>query len=346
MKRFAVKLAITLSVAALSALAVGAVPSQAVTTFGSTLANTPMAVNDDCNAAHKCTIIQGAANPSFISGGALFAPRPGVITRFRVKSANAGSAVNFRVLRPNIAEGSFAGIYTGADLPLVPGINSQEARVPVLFGDVIGLNCCQNASNNQILFDGGVGGGSIVTAFGRFGANALLTDGVEAGADGSLGPIGHVNELLLNADLEADADGDGFGDETQDLCAGQSGAHTACSNVFTASAAAIRGGRATLTADLPGTGTLSVGAPGAKSFFAAKNKKRKPAGSPFKPASGTEAVPKPTTMVLVLEPTGATKKSLKKAKKRLRVNFDVVYTPTGGSPSRQTLSVRLKKKKK
>jgi hypothetical protein len=36
------------------------------------------------------------------------------------------------------------------------------------------------------------------------------------------------SELLLNADIEHDADGDGYGDETQDLCPSDETRHTAC----------------------------------------------------------------------------------------------------------------------
>jgi uncharacterized repeat protein (TIGR01451 family) len=35
-------------------------------------------------------------------------------------------------------------------------------------------------------------------------------------------------ELLVNADIEPDADGDGYGDETQDLCPDDASRHTAC----------------------------------------------------------------------------------------------------------------------
>lgn len=347
MKRFAAKLAITGSVTALSALALAAAPSHAVTTFGSTLANPATAVNNDCNALHECTIIQAAAGPSFLAAGGLTAPSDGVVVRFRLKSANAAGAINFRVLHRSLDTGLFTGIHTGEDLSLVPGINVQEARVPVQKGDIIGVNCCQNGSGHQILFDGGVGNGTVVTAFGRFGPNGVINDGSEGSADGSLGPIGHLNELLLNADLEADVDGDGYGDETQDLCPGQSGAYGACSGAFTATAVPLKGGKATLTANLPGTGTLSVEAPAAAATKkSSKKKKQKKVKSPFKPASITQTYPKPSTWILDLKPTGATKKKLKQAKKGVKATFDVVYTPTGGSASRQTLTVKLPGKKK
>jgi hypothetical protein len=62
-------------------------------------------------------------------------------------------------------------------------------------------------------------------------------------------------ELLVNADIERDGDGDGYGDETQDLCPGDPTRHTAClSNL----SVAVRPEPAPLTVGRPLTFTIKV----------------------------------------------------------------------------------------
>ncbi|MEX0992922.1 MAG: hypothetical protein WDZ37_02905 [Solirubrobacterales bacterium] len=54
-------------------------------------------------------------------------------------------------------------------------------------------------------------------------------------------------EFLVNADVEPDADGDGYGDETQDLCPGDSSRHDSCFADL----------QVTTTASVPGIGLLT-----------------------------------------------------------------------------------------
>jgi hypothetical protein len=82
------------------------------------------------------------------------------------------------------------------------------ARIPVSSGDLLALDRTRRAGG---VFHGYAGDASRRAA--QFDP-LLALDAV--GVDPSATGIGR--ELLLNADVEADKDGDGFGDETQDNC--------------------------------------------------------------------------------------------------------------------------------
>ena len=156
------------------------------------------------------------------------APQDGVIVRWRMRAGSGGSAP-LRVVR-KAADGTFIGIATSA-----PGVIDTEGydwadrtrtyptRLPIKRGDYLGIDVPV--------------GGEIVTAFGRLDAQVMWTgvpgselrsfdprlrDG-EARFPGQTvncfdGGSGADLELLVNADIERDADNDGFGDETQDGC--------------------------------------------------------------------------------------------------------------------------------
>jgi uncharacterized repeat protein (TIGR01451 family) len=63
------------------------------------------------------------------------------------------------------------------------------------------------------------------------------------------------DELLMNADIERDADGDGYGDETQDLCPTDPTRHTACLSNLSVN---VRPAPAPLTVGRPLTYTIKV----------------------------------------------------------------------------------------
>jgi len=96
------------------------------------------------------------------------------------------------------------------------GVAGFGARVSIRAGDWIGVDFTCSASEGQV---GVVDGGNNDVWSPR------LADGESPGrapesADGIT--------MLLNADIEADADHDGFGDETQDACPGVSGSSNGC----------------------------------------------------------------------------------------------------------------------
>jgi hypothetical protein len=91
--------------------------------------------------------------------------------------------------------------------PDTNAISPFVARLPIQAGDAIGIDCCM---------------GGFLAAFAAnadantrdFGASGPLPNGGDLSGSASR----DNTELLINADIEPDADNDGYGDETQDKC--------------------------------------------------------------------------------------------------------------------------------
>lgn len=205
---------LTIAVAALAA------PAQGAVTFGSDLTRQPLN-------GYGCWLGGTFAQTDFSLRSAA-APQDGVVVRWRMRAGSGGEAP-LRVVR-KLADGTYFGVATSA-----PGVIDTEGydwadrtrtyptRLPIRRGDFLGIDVPV--------------GGKIVTAFGRLDAQVMWTgvpgselrswdprlgDG-EARAPGQAvncfdGGSGADLELLVNADIEDDADRDGYGDETQDRC--------------------------------------------------------------------------------------------------------------------------------
>ncbi|HET8759293.1 MAG TPA: thrombospondin type 3 repeat-containing protein [Solirubrobacteraceae bacterium] len=164
-----------------------AAPARADVTIGADLLqlpSTPMC-------AHACTVVGGLATRP------ISAPFDGVITRWRVAVAALPSPMRLRIVTGGAARDSSALVTP------VAGVNVFPTRLPIATGESIGIDCCA---------------GDVATEFARPDAAASatvweppLTDPVPGGLVGGFEP-------LYNADVERDADTDGYGDETQDNC--------------------------------------------------------------------------------------------------------------------------------
>ena len=137
-------------------------------------------------------------------------PRPsGVVVRWRVKSGSAGNPVSLRVLRPAGGAG-FTGAGTSTAGTTNAGIADTTSRVSIRAGDSVGLNI----GNSALVWANTAGANGLV-----WGEHQRLPQRPRrrrhrrrAAQNGK--------ELLVQAVVEPDADGDGFGDETQDGCPG------------------------------------------------------------------------------------------------------------------------------
>ena len=191
------------------ALAVGiaalALPASAgaATTIGSNLAGTP-ASSHDCGMLESCTDSHLELPASHTASGGLFAPSDGVVVRWRIKVGSETTPVALRITRPGQTD-TRTGAGTGpAVTPATNQISTYDVRLPIKLGDALGIDCC--ATGPLRAYDG------IPEAFtGRW--IPRLQDG-EPPRAAQFPPADH--ELLVNADIESDADCDGFGDETQD----------------------------------------------------------------------------------------------------------------------------------
>jgi hypothetical protein len=184
-----------------------AVPAQgAPTTIGSPL-NAGPAGALQCSAP-GCAVFQTA-----LSGAQLTSPINGVVTRWRIRGKAAGSGgtatARLRIIHPaGGSNWSFAG--TGDYQTLGTGaIQTFETHLPIQSGDHIGIDCCGESGTGFAVVWAykGSSTGAVVSYI-----NPTATDGTQKTTTGTNSDY----ELLLNADVEVDADGDTYGDDTQD----------------------------------------------------------------------------------------------------------------------------------
>lgn len=126
-------------------------------------------------------------------------PSAGVITRWRVRTGSVTSAVRLRVLRAGFE------VARSAEEPAPPVDRTTvfETQVAVAAGDQIALECC--ASGGMFFVPGA-------------GETALYAPPIAEGGAIPATPSSEPDDATaLNVDLEPDIDGDGAGDDTQDL---------------------------------------------------------------------------------------------------------------------------------
>jgi hypothetical protein len=166
------------------------------------------------------TLAPGAplvSNPGFITplqalqrsaaGTVPAVTRAGVLTRFRLRSDPTGAYTHLQVLRPDPTGGTYTIVAeTGPVRPPDTGVATLDARLPVGPGDRLG-------ARTDVL-DGGRGLGTVVRR-----AQDVL-DFQQPGpllGDQWIPGTGETDayRLLVQADVEPDADGDGKGDVSQ-----------------------------------------------------------------------------------------------------------------------------------
>ncbi|MFA9271433.1 MAG: hypothetical protein ACEQSX_11865 [Baekduiaceae bacterium] len=166
------------------------------TTFGSSLVADPAADPVECG-EDGCTAVVDLVSPG---GGA--SPVDGVLVGWKRGWASAG-AVSILLLR---GSDPFTSTGSVAFADVVPGVNARPARVPVRAGDRLAV---AGDELPAVFSAAGTGATPVIEARLRNGDTAPAT----AEIDG---------ELLLQGEVEPDADGDGYGDLTQDGCVGSS----------------------------------------------------------------------------------------------------------------------------
>jgi len=199
----------------------------ALTTATSAVAATE--VGNDCLAngyASDFTLLQlesaaGSALP-------IKAPSSGVVTQWKVKSGlSIVLAENLRVFRPTGNPNEFRAVANSSSQPVAPGVNVFQARIPVLAGDRFGAFAaspsgalyCSPTNPADVMgavhFDAGVGSTQTYATNPNF-------------------------QVALSATVEADKDGDGYGDETQDRCPQSDAYQGACPRVNLALTADVK----------------------------------------------------------------------------------------------------------
>lgn len=145
-------------------------------------------------------------------------PSAGVVTSFsHIAAASPTSTFQLVVLRP-LPSGDFSVIGVSTPQTLVGGVvNTFPEQIPVEAGDVIGV---QGSTTSLRALAAAPAGNNIK-------ASAAFAIG---GATITAGSISQYSNLVadVSATVEPDADGDFFGDETQDRCPTQSSSQELC----------------------------------------------------------------------------------------------------------------------
>jgi hypothetical protein len=185
-------------------------PAGAATELGITFfANTP----NSCTGTPDWEAFQVGRSSSVTST----APGVGVITSWSFDAAeDQTTKLTLRVFRPTTVVGDYTVVDdAGPLLSVAPsaGASTFPARIAVRAGDVIGIHaqggdCSTGGTTNDVIRS-------------RSGTATAV------GATGSYLATTHET-LDISAVFEADADGDGYGDETQDGCPGSALTQAAC----------------------------------------------------------------------------------------------------------------------
>lgn len=150
-----------------------------------------------------------------VPGATLRSPLDGVVVRWRARRGQGpgllpADTITLRVLRPAGTANEFTAVRT-SDAQPVPAGNSDPISVrefptslPIKSGDRVGLGTTTGSFPNVEI----PGAGYLVRI------NALADGQTATFAAGGFAS----RAVLINADIEPDADGDGFGDESQDQC--------------------------------------------------------------------------------------------------------------------------------
>jgi hypothetical protein len=298
-----------------------AAPATAATTIGSpNLAAKPDATAG-CTPACPLAVIQESLNGTQVTTPA------GVIVRFRFKGDGAVSLVAYRPSERTASHLHATKVATsvpatGAGMDVV---SEAATRIPVAAGDMIGL---------------WLGGGGY--AFGLSAPSETTTVwGASEGSDGSIDtPLVGRGEFLYQADVEPDADGDGFGDETQDQCTGRAGALNGCPPAPPppAALAGVSVAKSTVKASTSGRVTLALRNPNAYAITGTLTLKH--GGKLITSLKLSQSAGQTTSIALKL--SKSLRASLRRAGKlsfKLRI---VTLGPSGTTPSTatRTLTVR------
>ena len=204
-------------------LSIGAIQATAATPIGQLEPGTP---STSCVGQSSWVQSAQAGAPSYVVPAGQWVL---VSWSHRANSA-AGRELGVRVWRTTSTAGTYTLAGSGELRTLAPGgINTFYERIPVSGGGLLGLRVGNPPTGPFPDHGGGASCGFTVGA----GAGDSIRYGVAAsesppGSISALSAVLNPHRLNITARLEADADADGFGDETQDSCVGTAGSASGC----------------------------------------------------------------------------------------------------------------------
>jgi hypothetical protein len=162
------------------------------------------------------------------AGPSYTVPADGVITIWRHKANSAtGRELGLRIFRLVSGTNYVLAGTSGVQVVAPVTINTFHTRIPVKAGDRLGLYVGNPGTG---IIDPGGGASCAFTG----GVGDLIHEGsanpeLQVGATANLlVPYANIYRLNVTASIEPDADGDGYGDETQDGCTTNASAQGEC----------------------------------------------------------------------------------------------------------------------
>jgi hypothetical protein len=173
--------------------------------FASTLVGSPLTGNFSTG-SRTCSPACTDFNTVLTDPGAnVTSPIKGIIVRWRMTGNGAGASFALRVVHP-AGGGEYIGAGTSSpEVPTGDGPSEFESSLPINAGDLIGVNVPSGVTWN--------GNAASSPGSGFVSVQPTLTETLPAQT-----PNFTVDDTEegVNADVEADCDNDGLGDETQD----------------------------------------------------------------------------------------------------------------------------------
>lgn len=302
----------------------------AVAAFGSTSASAATEVGSTC-AAEEVT--SGVTFASLANGGPFPAtvPSAGVITSWAL---NNGSTVPpgilsqaLKVFRSTGTPTQYQVIGESAASPISSGINRFDTRIPVNAGDFLGASGTYSGEVYSFYCITGSPADRFAVFLGSPSAGTVVNSAAES--EGIQSPV--------TARVEPDADGDGFGDETQDKCPQTSALQTPCPTVTLSASSIVKKGfaRMLITSNVQASVTV-----------AGKVKLGK--GKTAKLSGGVQVVTPGTIAKFTLLFPGNLKSKLKELSRKQSLQLVLTATATNivGAPTVSTLKVKVKGQKK
>ena len=190
------------------AMALTPAAASAATTFGADLSIAPFGQFGPCQEPLSPCFFSNRASSSYAGGSVFTSPITGVLVQWGVRHSSGPMAVD-------VLKGSTDVEESALQVPPTDGIEQFPTRLPIDAGDRLALHA---PSGGGFVADANVAGVRLDT----------WQPPLAVGETRSPDNFFVDKELLLNGTVEADADRDGYGDETQDLCPSNAATHGPC----------------------------------------------------------------------------------------------------------------------
>jgi hypothetical protein len=293
-------------------------------------------VGSDCQATN------GVENYTFVqlkrvsfAGLPIAAPSAGVVTKWKVNSA-VPTAVGqkLQILRPTGNPNEFQTVAESTPGTVSSGLNSFDTRLPIRAGDRPAAAGAPGGSVPAPLYCSTANPGDEMGA---------LTPASTLGSTKTYPPAPGL-VAAISAVVEPDADGDGFGDETQDKCPRSAAVQTtACPIITLGGLSKLRKGSTQILVSASSQASVTV-------FGTVKVPKKGKKGKTRQIVlqGGTQGVA-PGSVVpfsLAYPSTLANALAALPKSKSLRLAVTITTTDLAGQPSTTSLTVKLKGQKK